>query len=96
MPTIEQIKEQINPVFRKHGVKKAVLFGSFAKGNATEKSDVDLLVDSGLKGLKFVYLLDDVQRSIGREVDMLDITHIERGTLLDEEIDKSGVVIYEE
>ena len=96
MPTIEQIKEQINPVFRKHGVKKAVLFGSFAKGNATEKSDVDLLVDSGLKGLKFVYLLDDVQRSIGREVDMLDITHIERGTLIDMEIDKSGVVIYEE
>lgn len=40
--TVEQIKTLALPVFENHGVSDIVLFGSYAKGNATYSSDVDL------------------------------------------------------
>ncbi len=93
--SISELKQILTPVFASHGVKEAVLFGSYAKGTATEKSDVDLLVDSGLRGLRFVGFLDDVQRAVGKEVDLFDVTHIESGSLIDREIQRTGVTVYE-
>ena len=61
MTSIDTIKTALTPIFEKYGVRKAILFGSFAKNTMTEKSDVDLLVDSGLKGLKFVGFTEDIQ-----------------------------------
>ena len=46
--TLPQLKRVLTPVFDAYGVRKAILFGSYAKGTATEKSDIDLLVDSRL------------------------------------------------
>ena len=43
----------LRPIFDEYHVRRAVLFGSYAKGCATEKSDVDILVDSGLIGCPF-------------------------------------------
>ena len=51
--TAQQIQSILKPVFAAHNVKKAILFGSYAKESARENSDVDILVDSGLKGLAF-------------------------------------------
>lgn len=93
--TLPQLKETLTPVFDAYGIRKAVLFGSYGKGTATEKSDVDLLVDSGLRGLRFVGFLDDVQKAVGKEVDLFDVTHIEGGSLIDREIQKTGVTVYE-
>lgn len=94
--TLPQLKTTLDPVFSRYGVRKAVLFGSYGKGTATEKSDVDLLVDSGLRGLRFVGLLDDVQRAIGKNVDLFDVTHIQAGSRIDREIRETGVTLYEE
>ena len=52
--TIDDIKTALHPVFNSYSIDKAVLFGSYVKGMADEKSDVDLLLYSGLKGLRFV------------------------------------------
>ena len=93
--TIPELKTILSPVFAEHGVKRAVLFGSYAKGTATEKSDIDLLVDSRLRGLRFVGLLDDVQRTVGKSVDLFDVTHIEAGSRIDREIQQTGVTVYE-
>ena len=93
--TIPELKTILSPVFAEHGVKRAVLFGSYAKGTATEKSDIDLLVDSRLRGLRFVGLLDDVQRTVGKSVDLFDVTHIEVGSRIDREIQQTGVTVYE-
>jgi predicted nucleotidyltransferase len=49
--TIPQITATLAPLFAEYNVKKAVLFGSYAKGVADDKSDVDLCVDRGLRGL---------------------------------------------
>ena len=89
--SIAELANRLSPVFSDYDIKKAVLFGSVAKGTATDKSDVDIMVDSGLKGMRFVGLLEDVQN----DVDMLDVSHIEHGSLIEREIADTGVTIYE-
>ena len=93
--TVSALSSRLSPVFDRYHVRKAVLFGSVAKGTSTARSDIDLLVDSGLRGLRFVGLLEDVQNAAGVEVDLLDVTHVEKGSLIDREIADTGVVIYE-
>ena len=58
--TVDQLKVRLTPVFDKNKVRRATLFGSYVKGEATSRSDVDLLVDSGLHGMQFFGLLEDV------------------------------------
>ena len=52
--SIPRILSLLMPVFEIYKVRKAVLFGSYAKGNAEQNSDVDILVDSGMKGMAFL------------------------------------------
>ncbi len=92
--TMDEIRDTLRPVFRQYGVRKAVLFGSYAKGLATARSDVDLLVDSGLKGLSFFGLLDEVSGTLQLPVDLIDVCQVENGSPVDLEIRRSGVEIY--
>lgn len=92
--SIAELANRLSPVFSDYDVKKAVLFGSVAKGTATDKSDVDIMVDTGLKGMRFVGLLEDVQNAVGKDVDMLDVSHIEHGSPIEREIADTGVTIY--
>lgn len=92
--TPKQIEEILKPVFDSYGINKAVLFGSYAKGTACKKSDIDLLVDSGLRGFTFFGFLDDVVNSLGKKVDIIDITEIVPGSDFEKDIKMTGVVIY--
>ncbi len=92
--TTQQIQSILQPVFMNHNVKKAILFGSYAKGIAKEQSDIDILVDSGLKGLAFFGLLEDVVTSLDKNVDLLDVSQVAPDSEVDNEISKSGVIIY--
>ena len=78
------------------GVKRAVLFGSYAEGVATPRSDVDLVVDSGLRGLAFFGLLESVATALDTPVDLIDVSQIERGSRIDKEVAQSGVKIFEQ
>lgn len=94
--SLSYIKAKLSPVFLLHNVKSAVLFGSYAKGVANEKSDVDLLVDSNLKGLRFFGLLEDVKEALNeKDVDLFDVAHIETGSKIQTEINNTGIKIYE-
>ena len=42
---IEEIKEKILPVLQRYDVRKAAIFGSFARGENKEGSDIDFLVE---------------------------------------------------
>lgn len=94
--TLEQIRSCLRPVFVKNGVRKATLFGSYSKGNATSKSDIDILVDSGLRGMSFFGLLEDVCRSVTCSVDLIDAADVIPGSTIDDEIRRTGVVIFEQ
>lgn len=49
---LHELKKIVAPVFRRHGVSRAYLFGSYARGEATGDSDIDLRIDSDrIKGM---------------------------------------------
>ena len=49
MLSIEEIKSYIIPVVEKYPVEKVILYGSYARGDASDTSDIDLVVESGGK-----------------------------------------------
>lgn len=95
VPTLENIMPKLLPVFKQYGIKKATVFGSVAKGQAAGTSDIDLLVDSGLRGLRFSGLLASITDAVDAPVDLFDVTHIEPGSQIDREIRRTGIDIYE-
>jgi len=94
---IEKIKEKAIPVLRNYPVDKAILFGSYVKGEATENSDIDLYIDTNgkLKGLDFVGLLEILVETMGTDIDLIDKSHIEPDSPILKEIENEGLVIYE-
>ncbi|MBN2097761.1 MAG: nucleotidyltransferase family protein [Candidatus Omnitrophica bacterium] len=70
---VKKIRKAIIEVLGKYGVKRAALFGSIVRGEATEESDIDLLIEFkerksllDLAGLKL-----ELQERLGRKVDVL-------------------------
>ncbi len=94
MQNVAELITKLTPVFRDYGIARAVLFGSYAKQTADEKSDLDLLVDSNLHGLRFVGFAEEIRRRVNLPVDVLDVSHIEKGSRIEQEIQSTGVVIY--
>ena len=79
--TIEQLKEKITPVALKYQLPAVYIFGSYAKGDATDSSDVDVLVDikgSTVKGWIIGGLYNDLCECVGKEVDMVTIGALEQ------------------
>ena len=80
--TIEQLRERIAPVAIKYGLAAVYLFGSYAKGEATELSDVDILVDktgTALKGLFAVGgLYNDLSEAVGKQIDLVTTGALEQ------------------
>lgn len=74
MKLAQNIQKSISKILAEGGVKRAALFGSFARGDATEDSDIDLLIE--FKGKK-KSLLDlaalkiQLQESLGKNVDLI-------------------------
>ena len=93
--TISELQETLTPVFESYGVTRVILFGSYACDKATDKSDVDLLVNSSLHGLRFVGFMEAVASVLDIPVDIFDVSHIESGSRIDREIRETGVTIYE-
>lgn len=93
--TIDDVQTTLFPVFVKYGISKAILFGSLAKGTATQTSDLDLLVDSNLHGLDFFGLTEDIRQAVQRPVDVMDVAHVKKDSPIDREIRETGVLIYE-
>jgi predicted nucleotidyltransferase len=92
---IDEIKARLAPVLGENGVKSAVLFGSYATGNASAHSDIDLLVDSGLRGLDFVGLIEYIREALNKDVDVIDVRYVKIDSPIDNDIHQTGVRIYD-
>ena len=95
MTDINTIQHSFIPVAAKYGLKRAYLFWSYAKGLATEESDVDLLVEKGrpLSLLMLSGMLQDAQEAIGLPVDIVTTTGVDDD--FRSQIAGSEVLIYE-
>jgi len=90
---IKEIKGVLVEVLKKYEVKRAAFFGSIVRGEATEDSDIDLLIEfEGRKSLlDLVGLKLELQELLGREVDI--ITYKSLHPLLKERILNEQVVV---
>ena len=90
--TINEIKRKVLPILRKYNLKKAGIFGSIARGELREDSDVDILVEierDDLSLLDFVGIKLELEAALGRKVDLVEYDTIKpllRERILAEEI----------
>ena len=71
--SIAGIRRQLLPILKRHDVARAALFGSFARGEATKDSDIDILIEfRGQKSLlDLVGLKLELEDTTGRKVDVV-------------------------
>lgn len=92
----ETIKQKIAEYFKTQPVLKVWLFGSFARGEESPLSDIDILVqyaEGGISLLKHCAMINDLEALLDRSVDL-----IEDGTLLPfavESANRDKILIYE-
>ena len=95
--SVQLIKEKVSALFDNEYVGKidfCYLFGSYAKGLANEKSDVDLYVSSSLTGLRFVGLIERLRQTLHKKVDLIRSSELNNNIDLVNEILKDGIKIY--
>ena len=95
--SVEEIKNRLYSIFEEKGVKKAILFGSYAKGEATEESDIDIaaFVDNEMSILNFCDIADKVINELGKNVDFIYAADIIPRSKIDLQLKKDGVLLYE-
>ena len=95
--TIEEIKSILQDILKNSAVKKAILFGSYAKNTPTSKSDIDLVIDSDgkLLNIYFYGLLEDLVQKLQKNVDLFEISEIQKNSRIYNDIQNEGVIIYE-
>jgi predicted nucleotidyltransferase len=74
IPTLDQVKETLLPVLRRHGVTRAGVFGSLIHGELKAESDIDLLVeiDQPISLLGLARINRELEEAIGRKVDLVE------------------------
>ncbi|EHI69242.1 nucleotidyltransferase family protein [Streptococcus ictaluri] len=80
--TIEEIKEKIQPIAEKYELPVVYLFGSYARNEADEDSDIDLAIsvkNLDITGFELLDLEDEVKSQFNIPVDFLIVEDIEMG-----------------
>ncbi len=95
--TIEEIKQVLQEVLKNEPVQQVILFGSYAKAKADKNSDIDLIIDTQqkLKGFALLKLICNIQDRLQKEVDGFEKSNVIENSKIYEEIQKTGVVVYE-
>ena len=97
MKNKEEIYENIVEELKAAGVSSVGVFGSFVRGDETENSDIDLLVDfSGRKRTSLfdaLQIQDNLEKKIGRKIDLVTKTSVSPHIL--PHIQSEQVVLYE-
>lgn len=94
--TLSEPQTLLAPVLVRYGARRAVLFGSYAKGQTTEHSDADFWVDSGPRDLAFYGLLENIAYALRIIATLTDVQQVEPGSFVACEIQRSGVVIFKQ
>lgn len=95
--TVEELKTILQEILKNFAVKKAILFGSYAKNTPTSKSDIDLVIDSEgkLLNIYFYGLLEDLVQKLQKNVDLFEISEIQKDSKIYNDIQNEGVIVYE-
>jgi len=77
---INDIKKAALPILRKYGINRAEVTGSYARGNFTGTSDIDIVVDvpPNMSLLTFAGLKVELEEKLGKKVDLLERSAIKQ------------------
>jgi hypothetical protein len=91
----EEIKKKIISILIKHGIKKILVFGSYARNEATPKSDLDLIVEfpEGTSLLDHVGIEIELSEALNMKIDLLSRNGI--SPYIKNQVLKEAIVIYE-
>lgn len=95
--SIDELKTILAKILKDTVVEKAILFGSYAKNCPTETSDIDLIIDSNgkLLNINFYGLLEELVEQLNKNIDLFEITEIQKDSDIYKNIQKEGVILYE-
>ena len=90
----KEISEIVNCFVKSLSPKLVYLFGSYARGEATEKSDVDIRIDRGtLTGFKFGGFYADLEDKFERKIDLLTTEQLDENFLAN--IKNEEILLYD-
>ena len=71
--TIEEIKKLVHNTLKQYGIEKAYIFGSYARGEADKKSDIDIMIKKGnLKTLlQLSALAYEIEQILQKQIDIV-------------------------
>jgi uncharacterized protein len=68
---IDEIKEKIVNVLKKHGIARAGIFGSYATGKQKKNSDVDILIEFNGNLIDLVGIELELKKKLRKKIDLL-------------------------
>ena len=94
MLDMQVIKYYVVSLGERYGAKKVSLFGSYARGDATTTSDVDILLDKGeIRGMRVLDFQDELAEKLGKPVDVVTTAGVSARFM--KQIAENLVVLYE-
>ena len=93
--TMEQIAAAVKPLAAKYRVKEIYLFGSYARGEADENSDLDFLVFGGemFRRTMIFALAEDLREVLKKNEDVFEITEVNPDSNFYQTIMKEKVLV---
>ncbi len=92
--SVDKIKEITNKVLTDYDVEYCYLFGSYARGKATETSDIDLLISTSVSGLDFYGLIEALRSELKKKVQVVTLEALKDNPSLLNDILKEGIKLY--
>ena len=79
--TQDELREMVAPLLVKYDMASASLFGSYARGDATDVSDIDLLLigNEGFRPINVFGVAEELHRVSGKPVDVYEISELDQG-----------------
>ena len=95
MLTRTEIENIIGELLVRYNAEYAFLFGSYARGEETEDSDIDVLVFGGenFKKINIFAFAEELRQMTGKEVDAFEICEVDRSTPFYDNVLKEGIKI---
>ncbi len=95
IPSFLVIKEKIKEVVVKYNIERVYLYGSYAKGTQRPESDIDLYMVSDIVDIEYFGVIEHLRGALNKKVDLLSNKTIKKNSPIEEEIERTGILIYE-
>ena len=97
--TFQEIQTRVLPIIHKYRIPSMYLFGSYARGDATEESDLDFLVDTAGTNLTSLLRLGelycDLEEAFQKPIDLVTVRSIMQNSTMESDLDFRNNILNE-